>query len=103
MIEYSLGDYVLNGGEVAAVALVEAVGAASAGDGGQSREFLVEESHGAVGLLEYPVYTRPGSWRDAHIPEKFMVSGDHGAAARSRKDRALEKTANAAARYDPGD
>ncbi|MGO1637539.1 tRNA (guanosine(37)-N1)-methyltransferase TrmD [Ancrocorticia populi] len=91
VIEYSLGDYVLNGGEVAAVALVEAVGRLLPGMVGNP-ESLVEESHGAAGLLEYPVYTRPVSWRDAHIPE-VLLSGDHGAAARWRKDRALEKTA----------
>ncbi|MGO1590842.1 tRNA (guanosine(37)-N1)-methyltransferase TrmD [Ancrocorticia sp.] len=91
VIEYSLGDYVLNGGEVAAVALVEAVGRLLPGMVGNP-ESLVEESHGAAGLLEYPVYTRPVSWREADIPA-VLLSGNHGAAARWRKDRALEKTA----------
>lgn len=91
VIEYSLGDYVLNGGEVAAVALIEAVGRLLPGMVGNP-ESLVEESYGAAGLLEYPVFTRPVSWRGADIPDVLM-SGNHGAAARWRKDRALEKTA----------
>ena len=59
----SLGDYVLNGGEVAVLAMVEAVGRLLPGVVGNA-ESLVEESH-EDGLLEYPVYTRPASWDDA--------------------------------------
>ena len=91
VLEYSLGDYVLNGGEVAAVALVEAVGRLLPGMVGNP-ESLVEESHGAAGLLEYPVYTRPQTWREQAIPP-VLTSGDHGATARWRRDRAIEKTA----------
>lgn len=89
--EYSLGDYVLNGGEVAAVALIEAVGRLLPGMVGNP-ESLVEESHGAAGLLEYPVFTRPVSWKDEEIPS-VLLSGDHGAMRRWRRDRAIEKTA----------
>lgn len=91
VLEYSLGDYVLNGGEVAAVALIEAVGRLLPGMVGNP-ESLVEESHGAAGLLEYPVYTRPNEWRGHEIPE-VLTSGNHGAVTRWRRDRALEKTA----------
>ncbi|MFT0847801.1 tRNA (guanosine(37)-N1)-methyltransferase TrmD [Actinomycetaceae bacterium L2_0104] len=91
VFEYSLGDYVLNGGEVAAVALVEAIGRLLPGMVGNP-ESLVEESHGAAGLLEYPVFTRPAQWRDLPIPD-VLTSGNHGAVARWRRDRAIEKTA----------
>lgn len=91
VFEYSLGDYVLNGGEVAATALIEAVGRLVPGMVGNP-ESLVEESHGAAGLLEYPVYTRPTSFRGIDVPE-VLTSGNHGAIARWRRDRALEKTA----------
>jgi len=91
VVRYSLGDYVLNGGEVAAVALVEAVGRLVPGLVGNP-ESLVEESHGAAGLLEYPVYTRPARWRGLDVPA-VLTSGDHGKVARWRRDRALEVTA----------
>jgi len=52
----------------------------------------VEESHGAAGLLEYPVYTKPPSWADLEIPE-VLVSGHHAKIERWRRDRALERTA----------
>ena len=89
VVRYSLGDYVLNGGEVAAVALVEAVGRLVPGLVGNP-ESLVEESHGAAGLLEYPVYT--ARWRGLDVPA-VLTSGDHGKVARWRRDRALEVTA----------
>ncbi|WP_216378867.1 tRNA (guanosine(37)-N1)-methyltransferase TrmD [Arcanobacterium phocae] len=89
--EYSLGDYVLNGGEVAATALIEAVGRLVPGMVGNP-ESLVEESHGEAGLLEYPVYTRPAEFRGIEVPE-VLTSGNHQAVARWRRDRALEKTA----------
>ncbi len=91
VFEYSLGDYVLNGGEVAAVALIEAVGRLLPGMVGNP-ESLVEESHGAAGLLEYPVFTRPSEWKSLPIPE-VLTSGNHGAVARWRRDRAIAKTA----------
>ncbi|MCF2705762.1 tRNA (guanosine(37)-N1)-methyltransferase TrmD [Arcanobacterium haemolyticum] len=90
VVEYSLGDYVLNGGEVAAVALIEAVGRLLPGMVGNP-ESLVEESHGSAGLLEYPVYTRPVVWREQEIPSVLM-SGDHGAIAAWRRSKAIAKT-----------
>lgn len=89
--EVSLGDYVLNGGEVAALVVVEAVARLLPGVVGNP-ESLVEESHGAAGLLEYPVYTRPPLWRDQEVPD-VLLSGHHARIARWRRDRALERTA----------
>nr|WP_297425512.1 tRNA (guanosine(37)-N1)-methyltransferase TrmD [uncultured Actinotalea sp.] len=89
--EVSLGDYVLNGGEVAALVVVEAVARLLPGVVGNP-ESLVEESHGAAGVLEYPVYTRPPLWRDQEVPE-VLLSGHHARIARWRRDRALERTA----------
>ncbi|MEW6934728.1 tRNA (guanosine(37)-N1)-methyltransferase TrmD [Trueperella pyogenes] len=89
--EYSLGDYVLNGGEVAAIALVEGVARLLPGMVGNP-ESLREESHGEAGLLEYPVYTRPTTFRGIEVPE-VLTSGDHGKVARWRRDLALERTA----------
>lgn len=89
--ELSIGDYVLNGGEVAALVLVEAVGRLLPGVVGNP-ESLVEESHGAAGLLEYPVYTKPPRWAEQEVPE-VLLSGHHARIARWRRDRALERTA----------
>lgn len=91
VVEYSLGDYVLNGGEVAALALIEAVGRLGAGVVGNPQS-LVEESHGSAGLLEYPVYTRPASWRGLDVPD-VLVRGDHAKVERWRRDWALALTA----------
>ncbi|GIG25255.1 tRNA (guanosine(37)-N1)-methyltransferase TrmD [Cellulomonas denverensis] len=89
--EYSLGDYVLNGGEVAALVLIEAVARLLPGVVGNPHS-LVEESHGEAGLLEYPVYTKPPVWRDAEVPE-VLLSGHHGKVERWRRDQALARTA----------
>jgi tRNA (guanine37-N1)-methyltransferase len=91
VLEYSIGDYVLNGGEAAALVLVEAVARLVPGVVGNP-ESLAEESHGAAGLLEYPVYTRPATWRGLAVPE-VLLSGHHARIARWRRDRALERTA----------
>ena len=88
--EISLGDYVLNGGEVAALAIIEAVVRLVPGFMGNA-ESLVEESH-EDGLLEYPVYTKPASWRERDVPE-VLLSGDHGGIARWRREQALRRTA----------
>jgi len=91
----SLGDYVLNGGEVAVLAMVEAVGRLLPGVVGNA-ESLVEESH-EDGLLEYPVYTRPASWDDAGTVREVpavLLSGDHGAIAAWRHAQRLERTAS---------
>ncbi|HRD62525.1 MAG TPA: tRNA (guanosine(37)-N1)-methyltransferase TrmD, partial [Nocardioides sp.] len=76
VVEVSLGDYVLNGGEVAALAITEAVVRLLPGFMGNAAS-LVEESH-ADGLLEYPVYTRPASWLGLDVPP-VLLSGDHAA------------------------
>jgi tRNA (guanine37-N1)-methyltransferase len=89
VLPVSLGDYVLNGGEVAVLAIVEAVARLLPGVIGNA-ESLVEESH-AAGLLEYPVYTRPTSWRGRELPPVLM-SGHHARIRRWRRDRALERT-----------
>ena len=89
--EFSLGDYVLNGGEVAALVVVEAVARLLPGVVGNP-ESLVEESHGAAGLLEYPVYTKPPAWAGLDVPD-VLLSGHHAKIARWRRDTALERTA----------
>jgi tRNA (guanine37-N1)-methyltransferase len=89
--EISIGDYVLNGGEVAALVVVEAVVRLLPGFMGNP-ESLAEESHGGDGLLEYPVYTKPASWRGLDVPE-VLLSGHHGQVARWRRDQALRRTA----------
>jgi tRNA (guanine37-N1)-methyltransferase len=88
--EVSLGDYVLFGGEVAALVIVEAVVRLLPGVLGNA-DSLVEESH-TDGLLEAPVYTKPASWRALSVPE-ILRSGDHGRIARWRRDQALVRTA----------
>ncbi|PKW25869.1 tRNA (guanosine(37)-N1)-methyltransferase TrmD [Phycicoccus duodecadis] len=90
----SLGDYVLNGGEVAVLAMVEAVARLLPGVVGNAAS-LVEESHEG-GLLEYPVYTRPASWADGDTVRDVppvLLSGDHGAIARWRHDERVARTA----------
>lgn len=91
--EVSLGDYVLNGGEVAALAMVEAVVRLLPGVLGNP-ESLVEESHGSQldGLLEYPVYTKPASWRGLDVPP-VLLSGHHGEVDRWRVEQARRITA----------
>ena len=89
--EVSLGDYVLNGGEVAALAITEAVVRLLPGFMGNA-ESLVEESH-ADGLLEYPVYTKPASWNGRDVPE-VLLSGDHARIAAWRREQAERRTAD---------
>jgi tRNA (guanine37-N1)-methyltransferase len=89
--EVSLGDYVLFGGEVAVLVIVEAVTRLLPGVLGNS-ESLTEESH-AAGLLEAPMYTKPASWRGREVPE-VLRSGDHGRIARWRRTESLLRTAS---------
>jgi tRNA (guanine37-N1)-methyltransferase len=89
--EVSIGDYVLNGGEVAALVVVEAVVRLLPGFMGNP-DSLAEESHGGDGLLEYPVYTKPPTWRGLDVPE-VLFSGHHAQIARWRRDQALRRTA----------
>jgi tRNA (guanine37-N1)-methyltransferase len=85
----SIGDYVLNGGEVAVMAMIEALGRLIPGVVGNP-ESLVEESH-EDGLLEYPSYTKPAVWRDRAVPP-VLLSGNHGAIAAWRHEQQLERT-----------
>jgi tRNA (guanine37-N1)-methyltransferase len=89
VVELSLGDYVLNGGEVAAVAIIEAVVRLVPGVIGNT-ESLSEESH-SDGLLEYPGYTKPAQWRGMSVPE-VLLSGNHAEIEKWRKDQSLERT-----------
>ncbi|MET0871510.1 MAG: tRNA (guanosine(37)-N1)-methyltransferase TrmD [Paeniglutamicibacter terrestris] len=86
----SIGDYVLNGGEVAVLAMVEAIGRLIPGVIGNPAS-LDEESH-SDGLLEYPVYTKPDTWEGREVPE-VLLSGHHGKIARFRRNKQLERTA----------
>ncbi|UVJ38090.1 tRNA (guanosine(37)-N1)-methyltransferase TrmD [Arthrobacter sp. CJ23] len=87
----SLGDYVLNGGEVAVLAMVEAIGRLLPGVVGNP-ESLIEESH-SDGLLEYPVFTKPSSWRERDVPP-VLLSGNHGKIAQWRRHEQFRRTAD---------
>ncbi|WP_417281838.1 tRNA (guanine(37)-N(1))-methyltransferase [Actinomadura yumaensis] len=104
--EVSLGDFVLAGGEVAALVMIEAVGRLLPGVLGNA-DSVADDSFapGAMeSLLEGPVYTKPPVWRDRGIPD-VLLSGHHGAIARWRRDEALRRTARnrpeLLARLDP--
>jgi len=85
----SMGDYVLNGGEVATMAMIEAIGRLIPGVVGNPAS-LIEESH-SDGLLEYPSYTKPAEWRGFAVPP-VLLSGNHGAIASWRHEQQLERT-----------
>ncbi len=90
---FSLGDFVLNGGEVAALAIIEAVARLQDGVVGNP-ESVWEDSFGhtgEVGLLEHPHYTRPAEFRGHRVPP-VLLGGDHQAIARWRHREALERT-----------
>jgi tRNA (guanine37-N1)-methyltransferase len=90
--ELSIGDYVLAGGEAAALVVVEAITRLLPGVLGNP-ESLAEESHGGDERhLEYPVYTKPESWRGLDVPE-VLLSGHHGKVAEWRREQALRRTA----------
>jgi tRNA (guanine37-N1)-methyltransferase len=89
VLEISIGDYVLNGGEVAALAIIEATARLIPGVIGNA-ESLVEESH-QNSLLEYPSYTKPASWRGLDVPD-VLLSGHHAEIARWRADQQLNRT-----------
>lgn len=89
--EYSIGDYVLNGGEVAVSVMVEAITRLMPGFMGNP-ESIVEESYtGDDALLEHRQYTRPTTWRGLSVPE-VLTSGNHAKVDRFRRDEALERT-----------
>lgn len=85
----SLGDYVLNGGEVAAMAVIEAVSRLIPGVVGNP-DSLVEESH-EEGLLECPSYTKPAVWRGHEVPA-VLLSGNHAAIAAWRREQSIART-----------
>jgi tRNA (guanine37-N1)-methyltransferase len=88
--ELSIGDYVLNGGEVAALVMIEAISRLIPGVIGNP-ESLAEESHNEIGALEYPTFTKPAEWRGLTVPEVLM-SGNHGQIAQWRKDEAIRRS-----------
>jgi tRNA (guanine37-N1)-methyltransferase len=87
--EVSLGDFVLNGGEVAAMAIIDGVARLVPGVVGNAAS-LASESH-AEGLLEYPQYTRPRDFRGSEVP-RVLLGGDHEEVRRWRRTRSLERT-----------
>lgn len=90
--EVSLGDYVLNGGEVAALAMIEAIVRLVPGVIGNPDSLLEESfSHGQDGLLEYPLYTKPASWRGREVPP-ILLSGDHAKVDQWRRQQSEELT-----------
>jgi tRNA (guanine37-N1)-methyltransferase len=93
--EVSIGDYVLGGGEVAAMVIIEATTRLIPGVLGNP-DSLKEESHSITGnddspLVEYPNYTKPSSWRGLDVPE-VLLSGNHGEIAKWRKAQAERRT-----------
>lgn len=88
--ELSLGDFVMTGGEVAAMAVIEATVRLLPGVLG-NEESTIEESHGKEHLLEYPQYTRPAVFRGMAVPEE-LTSGNHARIASWRRAQALERT-----------
>ena len=94
--ELSIGDYVLSGGEPAALIMIDAIGRLMPGVLGNC-ESAPDDSFGGgagamAGLLEGPVFTRPRVWRGREVPP-VLLSGDHAAIARWRRDEALRRTA----------
>ena len=87
--EISIGDFVLAGGELAALTIIETVARLEPGVLGN--EFSVTEESFSDGLLEYPQFTRPSNFRDLEVPE-ILLSGDHGKIERWRKAASLAKT-----------
>lgn len=90
-IELSIGDYVLTGGELPAMVVIDSVARLVPGVLGDC-ESPVEESF-SEGLLEYPQYTRPATFRGVEVPE-ILRSGDHGRIARWRREQSIRKTAS---------
>ncbi|MDB4940674.1 MAG: tRNA (Guanine37-N1) -methyltransferase [Labilithrix sp.] len=89
--EVSLGDFVMTGGEVAAMAVIEAAIRLVPGVLG-NEESVRDESHGEAGLLEYPQYTRPADFRGQPVPE-VLASGNHAVIAKWRAEQSVARTA----------
>lgn len=88
--ELSIGDFILTGGELAAMVVIDAVARLLPGTLG-SAESALQESFTAAGMLDYPVYTRPAEFRGLNVPE-VLLSGHHAEIERWRRERAAEKT-----------
>ena len=88
--EISIGDYVVNGGEVAALVIIEAVTRLIPGVIGNPAS-LDEESHNEIGALEYPTFTKPAIWRDLNVPE-VLLSGNHGEIQKWRQGEAKRRS-----------
>ena len=88
--EISIGDYVVNGGEVAALVIIEAVTRIIPGVIGNPAS-LDEESHNEVGALEYPTFTKPATWRELNVPE-VLLSGNHGQIQKWRQEEAKRRS-----------
>ena len=87
--EVSIGDYVLGGGEVASLVMIEAITRLIPGVLGNP-ESLTEESHNSEGYLEYPNFTKPQEWRGIAVPE-ILLSGNHAEIAKWRELQAIER------------
>jgi len=87
--EVSIGDYVLGGGEVASLVMIEAITRLIPGVLGNP-ESLAEESHNSEGYLEYPNFTKPQEWRGLKVPE-VLLSGNHAEIAKWRELQAIER------------
>ena len=89
--EYSIGDYVLNGGEVAVSVILEAITRLLPGFMGNPESIVTESYTGEEALLEHRQYTKPAVWRGLAVPD-VLLSGDHGKVDRFRRDEALART-----------
>ena len=87
--EVSIGDYVLGGGEVASMVMIEAITRLIPGVLGNP-ESLAEESHNSEGYLEYPNFTKPQEWREISVPE-ILLSGNHAEIAKWRTQQAQKR------------
>jgi len=88
--EISIGDYVVNGGEVAALVIIEAVTRLIPGVIGNPAS-LDEESHNEIGALEHPTFTKPAIWRELNVPE-VLLSGNHGQIQKWRQEEAKRRS-----------
>lgn len=87
--EVSIGDYVLNGGEVAAIVIAEAVSRLIPGVLGNP-ESIIDESHAEDGYIEYPAFTKPAEWRGIKVPD-VLLSGNHAEIAKWRKAAGINR------------
>lgn len=87
--EVSIGDYVLNGGEVAAIVIAEAVTRLIPGVLGNP-ESIVDESHAAEGYIEYPAFTKPAEWRGLKVPD-VLLSGNHAEIEKWRRAAGIDR------------